>query len=181
MRAEEMRYEVSCPDCGQDRTVGYQAIWSINKGINSGRCHPCSVELRVRSHIESVLAKVGDPDSNGCWPWLGYVNRAGYGVTSTVRGGRRGAYRVVWEILVGEIPAGLDVDHLCRNPICVNPGHLEPVTHAENVRRGARARDTGICRRGHPFDEQNTYRSPEGWRACRACRRELARERKAAA
>ena len=82
----------------------------------------------------SVWKKV---DASGdCWLWTGYITPLGYG-TLTVRRLGRGfkAHRLVYELLVGPIPVGLELDHLCRNTRCVNPDHLEPVTHAENMRR----------------------------------------------
>lgn len=84
-----------------------------------------SIEERLFPRIE-----VGD-----CWVWLGNRERHGYGMVTINNKGRL-VHRVLWEHLVGAIPSGLELDHLCRNPSCCNPDHLEPVTHAENVRRG---------------------------------------------
>lgn len=82
----------------------------------------------------------------GCWPWLGTKSRLGYGTAATKVAGRTNqAHRVVYEALVGPIPTGLELDHLCRNTSCVNPSHLEPVTHAENMRRMGLARSTPGC------------------------------------
>jgi hypothetical protein len=90
-------------------------------------------------------------------------------------------HRWVYEQLVGPIPAGLVLDHLCRNPACVRPMHLEPVTQQENILRGqglaaANAVKTE-CSRGHPYTEANTYRRPDGYRDCRECVNLRSRER----
>lgn len=102
-----------------------------------------------------------------CWVWLGPVNQSGYGHL------RRFGYvhRLAWEMLRGPIPAGLTVDHLCRNRVCVRPDHLELVTRAENVRRENAARDR--CPQGHEYDAANTYlyRGKRGCRICRAVQR----------
>lgn len=84
-------------------------------------------------------------------------------------------HRVVYEALVGPIPDGMVIDHLCRQPSCVNPAHLEPVTRRENVLRGltlpaANARKTH-CKHGHEFTPENTYLFPTGTRGCRTCAR----------
>lgn len=78
-----------------------------------------------------------------CWPWRGALRPTGYGTFTLRRGSWRTskpAHRAVYELLVGPIPEGLEIDHLCSNPGCVNPEHLEPVTHLENVWRAVRRR-----------------------------------------
>ena len=81
-------------------------------------------------------------DVAACWVWTGRLNDDGYGVLDmSWRGGGpklRSAHRLAYELLVGPIPDGLELDHLCFVRSCVNPAHLEPVTHAENLRRAAR-------------------------------------------
>src|SRR4051794_34806212 len=79
------------------------------------------------------MAKVHKADS-GCWEWQGGRNRSGYGRTGTGTVGETGAHRWFYQHLVGPIPEGLVLDHLCRNPACVNLAHLEPVTVLENTR-----------------------------------------------
>ena len=120
-----------------------------------------------------------------CWLWTGSVarRRGGYGQFRLASAGRKRmvkAHRVAYELLVGPIPEGLEPDHLCRNPRCVNPDHLEPVTHHENVLRGMSPSAQGAradhCIHDHPFDEANTYYRPDnGTRQCRTCARERMR------
>lgn len=119
--------------------------------------------------------------ADGCWLWIAARTTTGYG-TYTVEGATRRAHRVSYEVLIGEIPVGLVLDHLCRVRACVNPQHLEPVTHQVNLLRGetsaARNAARTHCNYGHPFDEANTG-SDGGKRRCRACNR--ARWRRAVA
>ncbi len=105
--------------------------------------------------------------TDGCWLWSGKIDK-GYG-----RYNGRGAHRVAYELTVGPIPSGLEIDHVCRTPLCVRPDHLEPVTRLENMRR--RYATYTACINGHQYDEANTYIMPRGYRDCRACIRERAR------
>lgn len=122
-----------------------------------------------------------DQRPDGCWHWTGSINGAGYGRFGRGQYGSRIAHRLTYLALVGPIPDGLTLDHLCRVRHCVNPDHLDPVTHAENMRRGHWAEATH-CANGHPWDKPNMYRDREGKRRCRACKRQRMRElRKASA
>lgn len=107
----------------------------------------------------------------GCWLWVGGLDTDGYGIFS-VDGTSRGAHRWSYEHHIGSIPEGLVLDHLCRTRRCVNPIHLEPVTHQTNILRGeGRAAANALktqCPQGHPYDEINTN-FYEGRRYCRMC------------
>lgn len=129
----------------------------------NGRFLPVSVDDRLWNKID-----VAD-----CWQWIGRVDPKGYG-TFTLSQVPKMAHRVVYEMLVGAIPASMTLDHLCRNHGCVNPDHLEVVTRGENVLRGATITARNLaktqCPVGHPYDTANTsmYR---GRRSCKTCHR----------
>jgi hypothetical protein len=114
-----------------------------------------------------------------CWLWLGHRTRDGYGMV-TVEKRPRLAHRVSYEVHVGEIPVGLQLDHLCRVTACINPSHLEPVTASENMLRawaaveGSNRPRKTECVAGHPYTEENTYLD-KGFRYCRECKRERSR------
>jgi hypothetical protein len=84
--------------------------------------------------IDRITDKVEIDVASGCWIFTGNRNGGGYGLIS-VNGKGRAAHRVAYEQIIGEVPDGLELDHLCNRPACCNPDHLEPVTHQENVRR----------------------------------------------
>lgn len=114
----------------------------------------------------------------GCWNWTGHTSPDGYGILR-IQGATRYMPRYSWEKVNGPMPDGLEPDHLCRNRACVNPDHLEPVTHKVNILRGEsptaiNARKTR-CNRGHEFTPENTYVQRNGGRLCRACAAEWER------
>lgn len=108
----------------------------------------------------------------GCWNFTGHVHRSGYGYT----GQHVYAHRYFYQELVGPIPDGLVIDHLCMNKTCVNPEHLEPVTQGENIRRARAAYGpTKFCRNGHERAVAGT--APNG--RCRRCNTETTRRYRA--
>jgi hypothetical protein len=121
--------------------------------------------------VEAKILKV-----DGCWRFTGATSSQGYGHFQH-DGRMLLAHRFFYEYHVGPIPVGLEIDHRCRFRNCVNPEHLEPVTHAENMRRSRLTH----CHRGHEFTPENTYIRPAKHprRVCRACRNEWAAARKA--
>lgn len=120
---------------------------------------------------DRLWARVDRSTEDGCWIWQGPTTN-GYGVIGE---GRRGGttyrtHRVAYELLVGPVPDGLHLDHLCRVRACCNPAHLEPVTQAENNRRAGEARTH--CPYGHALPPHGVKR-----RACKTCKSEYDRQR----
>lgn len=106
--------------------------------------------------------------ATGCWDWARARSSNGYGAAWDHRTQKQiGAHRYIYELLVGEIPTDMTLDHLCGNRGCVRPAHLEPVSLGENVRRGVPALRTGRCKHGH--SEWGPRKT--GGRFCRPCGR----------
>lgn len=120
--------------------------------------------------MDRFWAKVDQ--SNGCWLWKASLDRKGYG-QFRLNGKMRRAHSISYELTVGEVPDGLVLDHLCRNPKCVRPDHLKPKTQRENVLCGTSFASINYakthCIHGHEFTKANTYIRPYGARDCRAC------------
>jgi hypothetical protein len=118
-----------------------------------------------------------DAETN-CWNWVGCKTKGGYGA-SALNGIKMVAHRAMWRLLRGELPDGLDLDHLCRNRSCINPDHLEPVTRSENLKRGFEARG---CKNGHSYNDRDfdLVKRSDGSveRRCKICHRERNRRAK---
>ena len=143
---------------------------------NQRHVAPKSYSLRERLEFHSMP----EPNS-GCWLWTAGVDRDGYGMIWK-DGKQKRAHRVSYEEYAGPISEGLQIDHLCRVPCCINPSHLEPVTSRENTLRGispaAKAARQTHCKRGHPLSGTNLLISPRKNRLCRTCRNMRARRLK---
>lgn len=128
--------------------------------------------------IQRFLKKIKIAE-NGCWLWIASLNPV-FGYSAFRYNQQCGnGHRFIWLYLYGSIPKGLEIDHLCRNRACVNPKHLELVTHKENLLRGdtfqARNAKKTQCPQGHPLDGSNIYKQKDGKRRCRICHVEYLR------
>ena len=126
----------------------------------------------VSAHFKAYAPHQANPTD--CWVWTGRRHTAGYGC-SPHRSTHYFAHRASYELVNGQIPHGLVLDHLCRNRLCVNPGHLRTCTIAQNVTApGSLAaehwRRKTHCPQGHPYSPENTYiNASTGGRHCRIC------------
>ena len=144
---------------------GYCSVhyWRMKR---RGKLEPARQSIAF--HVDKLVRETDE-----CILWDGRTNGRGYGKYGDVY-----VHRYTYEAFVGTIPDGLTIDHLCRNKLCCNPRHLEPVTREENHRRWAATVALG-CKKGHPADE-HAYVSKSGKRVCRTCRRDYKAARRAA-
>lgn len=128
--------------------------------------------------LDRFWKKINKKDD--CWVWTAGQDGHGYGMFfDSVKKVNVKAYRWSYENFIGLVPNNLQLDHLCRNRICVNPNHLEPVTQQENIKRGEAGKNLiemqlskVLCPKNHKYDKENTYIRPDGGRGCRKCRAE---------
>lgn len=178
----------SIPECdGQARARGlctkhYQAAkksGSLPTQWNRAQRTPRPMEekLEANKHI--------NPET-GCWEWTGRLSDDGYGLVPISRGRYASVHRISYRLAKGEIPLGLEPDHLCRNRKCFNPAHLEAVTHKVNVNRGLvpemmrqKLSTQTHCKNGHPLSGVNLalQGAEKKFRVCRICRAERQRRR----
>ncbi len=160
----------------------------IKASEGGGYRNPAMPAWRDRAHARGLFVGLSenmvrrfvlwlDEDENGCWLWTRGCTTNGYG-HGRMDSQHFYAHRLAWELWHGPIPDGLELDHLCRVHRCCNPDHLEPVTHAENMRRSTPGGAAGLnraqteCKKGHPFDGHDGRQ-----RTCSACIRGRSRAR----
>jgi HNH endonuclease len=159
--------ERTCSIDGCDRKHSGQGLCSAH--YQRWRLHG-TTDLLTLPPEERFWAKLRET-ADGCWEFTeGTAN--GYGLYH-VATKKVYAHRFAYTALIGEIPAGLDLDHLCRNRLCANPWHLEPVTRGVNVLRGQTLAAANLlkthCPQGHPYTPENLVRSEKKGRKCRTC------------
>jgi hypothetical protein len=171
--SQTTRQQQNCEVCGKPFSVIPSA-----RGKRRTCSFPCANALasaRMQRDVRDRLMEKVVVNESGCWIFTGSINREGYG---QIRCSGRSvkAHRASYLVHVGPISDGLELDHLCRTRACVNPQHLEPVTHRENMVRGHSANfdeyrrkvATGKCRRGH---------DAAAGQKCKRCDAERRRER----
>lgn len=133
------------------------------------------IDLDIKNNIyKNVVCNI----KTKCWEWTGFINKNGYGVISLNKKSKR-AHRISYEVFVGKLIKNMQVNHICNNRSCINPSHLEQITHAKN---GSRERANHynsrkkFCKRGHEFNQENTTFTVrpyghDGWvlRTCKIC------------
>lgn len=172
----------TCVVCRQIKPFAeFYQHWRTADGYTSS-CKSCSGKRGQKAiSIKKRLERLSIPEPNsGCVIWIGRLNNKGYSQIMC-RDGLHLAHRVAYELSKGPIPGGLELDHLCRNPACINPDHLEAVTRKVNQNRGRAAEATKERHRNKLFCDncggpleflyRSSRRSGQLQRGCRSCRR----------
>lgn len=154
--------ESECPHCGRRFRKA-----KTNQKFCSQSCG-ASARIYVLRPIEERLETKTLKLPSGCWEWIGAKDCHGYGRIGTSKSKVALAHRVSFERWRNVIPPGMVIDHLCRNPSCINPDHLDVVTQKTNVRRGLVA-TVIVCRNGHLLAADNVRYLRRGDRVCKTC------------
>lgn len=158
----------TCTICAVEFSI---RLTDLQRGRGLFCSHEC-YHKRCKPFVERFWPKVDrSGGDDACWIWTRADNGVGYGLFYKSKTERHAYTHIVaWELANGSVPAGLELDHLCRNPICCNPKHLEPVTHKVNVLRGtapmAVLSRTNTCKRGHSLLDAYVA---DGKRRCKTC------------
>lgn len=169
----------SIDDCDQPHTARGWCGMHYMRWRRHGSPQASTPKLVPLPPAERFWRFVSPQSNDECWIWNGGLNNYGYGLLSGLKAKNHSyavlAHRVGYELLIGPIPDGLEIDHLCRTRSCVNPEHLDTVTSRVNTLRGdsfaARNARKIRCVHGHLFDKANTGMRATGKRACRTCAR----------
>lgn len=175
------------PNSPQSIIGVYGSLCFGQRHLESVKALPPSFSIRFAAMLEQfwkiyltnrLVERLRNDEKTACWIWTGSTN-GGYGriVIGSRSDGTRHAvsvHRLAYELFIGRVPNGMQLDHVCRNRSCCNPFHLDPVTAKENIRRSPIHNGSKThCKRGHLFTKENTILFPNRkWRKCRACKNE---------
>lgn len=157
----------------------YAIIWKARElGLKYDRYNTVKLFFAKVNKNSGIYGKDSQYPTE-CWIWKAFLDKDGYGGFQA-KGKAVRAHRFSYEFYIGPIPNNLTIDHLCKNPSCVRPDHLEPVTNRENIMRGegvaAKNSKKTHCKHGHEFSLENTHINTSGKRYCRMCAKLRARK-----